>query len=223
MNYRKSLDQFTIGDWLQAQKDLSTENFKKLRSLATKAGIEIPAAVRGANMNPRVLFDFNMSDVAREVRISDIAAVNKFKQDLEAWSDRLVSDLRASVSSMGLISSRTSGYNKLIDSFQSYIKLDDKYKVEPVKVGVRFARHGVFLHYGAGRGYGGRIGSRWIDRLGHTKETNKESLGKAGTGKRPIKDWFNPVLDSHIEELADIAANYCADMIVNSSFFYIGI
>lgn len=221
MYNRPSIDQFTLNDWLQAQRELSANSFKQLKRLATVAGIPIPAPVRGVNSKPRVLFDFNMSNTAREVRISDIAALNKFKRDLDEWCDHLLSDLRSSLSSMGLVSSKN--HDRLIDSLETYIKYDDVFKAEPVKIGIRFARHGVFLHYGAGRGYGGRVGSTWLDRLGYIKGTNPESLGKAGTGKRPQRNWFNSVLDYHVNELADIAANYCSDMIVDSSYFYLGL
>ncbi len=219
---RKSLETFTISDWMAAQRELSASSFRDLKQTARVLGVRIPLPVVARNSDPVVQFEFDPSAMAREVRISDSAALNKFKKDLVEWSDHLMSDLRSRVSALGLVSGRRS-FDRLVDSFQSYIKYDDQYHVEPVKIGFRFARHGVHLHYGAGRGYGGRQGSRWIDRLGYYHETNPESLGKAGSGSRPPRDWFNPVLDWHLKELADIAAAYCGDMIVNSDHFYLGI
>lgn len=217
----KPLEQFTLNDWLQAQKEMSPINFGQLKKDAKLIGLPIPLPVRGRNTSPVVKFDFSLSTMSREVRISDIDSLNRFKNNLKDWSDHLMSDLRSRVSTMGLVSSANRGV-KLRDSFESYIKLDDEYHVEPVKIGIRFARHGVFLHYGAGKGYGGREGSRWIDRLGYSHETDPKSLGKAGTGNRPARDWFNPVLEWHMKELADIAADYSLDIAVDFSKFYLG-
>jgi hypothetical protein len=217
----KPLEKFTLNDWLQARQDMSSINFAQLKKDARAIGLPIPLPVRGRNTSPVVKFDFSLSTMAREVRISDIEAVNRFKKNLQDWSDHLMSDLRSRVTSMGLVSEKKTSV-KLRDSFETYIKLDDEYHVEPVRVGIRFARHGVFLHYGAGTGYGGKEGSRWIDRLGYSHTTNPKSLGKAGTGTRPARDWFNPVLEYHMKELADIASDYSLDMAVDFSKFYLG-
>lgn len=218
----KSIDEFTISDWLQAQREMSSASFKQLKKIAGKAGVPLPAVIRRANSAPRILFDFDTTNVAREVRVQDTVALNKFRHDINEWCDHLMADLRSRVQAMGLVSQSKHDYDKLIDSFETYIKYDNQYHVEPVRVGIRFARHGVFLHYGAGRGYGGRVGSRWLDRYGYMQETDPMSLGKMGTGNRHEQDWFNSVLDWHVSELADIAANYCADMLVDSSHFFLG-
>lgn len=217
----KPLEQFTLNDWLRASQELSPLNFGQLKKDARVIGIPIPAPVRSFNSSPIIKFDFSASTIAREVRISDSAALERFKKNIHDWCDHLMSDLRSNVSSMGLVSSKTNAV-KLIDSFETYIKLDDEYHVEPVRLGIRFARHGVFLHYGAGRGYGGHVGSRWLDRLGYSHETNPESLGKMGTGNRSRKDWFNSILEWHMNELADIAADYSLDMAVDFTKFYLG-
>ncbi len=74
-------------------------------------------------------------------------------------------------------------------------------------VGFSFERHGVFVHKGVGRGY--------------------QSNGKGfviRTAKNPPKgpqrvaiEWFNPVLDKYLPELADRIAEINADAVVNAT------
>lgn len=221
---RKPLEQFTIADWMAAQKSLGTSSFRQLKRVARVAGIPIPAAVRSINTDPVITFDFSLQAMSREVRLQDTQALAVFKNQLHDWAGSVCSLLRTKVVSMGLTSDRnTSGHVHLLDSFDYYIKMDSQYKAEPARIGFRFARHGVHLHYGAGRGYGGVQGSRWIDRLGYLRSTNPESLGKAGSGMRPPKDWFNSVLDAYLPRLVDICSQYCGEMIVNSDYFYLGV
>lgn len=82
------------------------------------------------------------------------------------------------------------------------------------KVTFKFPKTGIYREKGAGRGYGGKKGSKWIDANGVTKTTNPASLGKAGTGKRQAAPWFNPV----IEKYADQMANELADQFVEIAF-----
>ena len=42
-----------------------------------------------------------------------------------------------------------------------------------------------------------------------------------GTGAREANDWFNPVLDQHLQQLSDIAAEYCIDMVVNTDYLFL--
>ena len=66
----------------------------------------------------------------------------------------------------------------------------------PSKVGVKFPRHMVFVHKGVGKGV-------------------KAGDSRAGTSRRP-KEWFNPVVESRVESLADGLADRAADLMVNS-------
>ena|SRR5690348_10091159 len=64
------------------------------------------------------------------------------------------------------------------------------------RVSFKMPRHAIFVHKGVGRG------------------TTVESVGN--TKRRP-KPWFNPVIDSRIDDLADIVADGQADLIVNNA------
>lgn len=68
----------------------------------------------------------------------------------------------------------------------------------PTKVSFKFARHLVFVHKGVGKG---------------------TPIGKAGTGARRAKEWFEPPIEKNIEKLADIVADELGESIVNNFKF----
>ena len=218
-----SLKYFTIHDWVMAQRELSRGSFSRLKRTAHAARVPIPFVVRGHNTMPVITFEFPLERATRLARIEDVAALKKFQKDIDEWGRKVVHELRISVSSIphfGPSKGHLPGAG-LYESLDYYVKNDDEYHAEPVRIGFRFARHGVHLHFGAGKGYGGNVGSRWIDRYGIEKSTDPRSLGRAGTGARSPQNWFNPVLERNMKALADICADYCAEMIVNSDFLYL--
>ena len=217
---RVSLDQFTVQDWIEAQHHLSANRFGIMKRVARKGGIYIPAMVMGRNSQPRATFEFDAGLTAQHIRIEDSPRLRKFNQDVAQWGERVAFELRSNVA--GLFHDHGPAAQRLATSIESYVAYDKHFHMEVYRVGFRFARHGVHLHFGAFRGHGGNKGSRWMDRLGNIRETNPDSLGKMGTGARAEADWFNPILTKHLKELADIAADYCADMTVNTEYLFLG-
>ena len=216
----KPLDEFTLNDWLEAQRALPASRFKSLKSLATRADIFVPYEVRGRARQPHILFE-SPADAMQVVRIEDREALKTFDAALKAWGDAVVQALRVSSAQQTGVSREADPSRRLTYSISYKVRYDKQYHKEPVAIGFRFARHGIYLHHGAGRGEGGKIGSHWLDRLGVRKETNPASLGRAGRGRRTPKDWFNPVMDQYAPQLLDIVADYCAEMVVHSEFLYI--
>lgn len=217
--WRKPLDEFTLEDWLKAQQDLPAERFRRLKSLATKADIFVPLEVRGRNSRPRVLFE-SPADAMQNVRIEDRESLKAFDEALKRWGEEVVQALRISSAQHTGVSSQTDPSRRLTYSIGYKIRYDKRFHKEPVSIGFSFARHGIYLHHGAGRGEGGKQGSHWLNRLGQRRETNPSSLGKAGTS-RTQRDWFNPIMDRYAPQLLDIVAEYCADMVVHSEFLFI--
>lgn len=91
-------------------------------------------------------------------------------------------------------------------------------------VGFQFERHGVFVHKGVGRGYvmvGGMVvrgykpGSE-AKRYAASKNREAKPTLLIGPGIRKPVEWFNPVLDKHVPELADNVAKMNADAAVNA-------
>lgn len=83
-----------------------------------------------------------------------------------------------------------------------------KYLGEASKIQFSFPYYMVFVHKGAGRGYGGSKSGLFTNKSGGKSLTNKSSMGKMGGGKRKPKPWFNPVLEERFPELAEIIAGY---------------
>jgi hypothetical protein len=69
-----------------------------------------------------------------------------------------------------------------------------------------FERHGVFVQKGVGRGY--QMQGGFVRRIAKSKIT--------GEVRQPA-DWFNPVIDQSLPELADKLANINADAAVNAT------
>lgn len=64
------------------------------------------------------------------------------------------------------------------------------------RIGFKFPKHMVFVHKGVGKG------------------VKAADVGSKGT-RRP-KEWFNPVIEQAMEDLGDIVADHCGDMVVKN-------
>ncbi len=84
------------------------------------------------------------------------------------------------------------------------------------RVGLKFARHGIYFEKGAGRGKGGTKGSRWRNAAGETKTTRANSLGKMNTGSRKAKPWLNPALETAKDNIQEVVVDFYQDAIVKS-------
>lgn len=109
------------------------------------------------------------------------------------------------------------------------VQVRDNRKTGGHWIGFKFPKYGVFVHYGVGRGWvrqgnavvrGSRVKKNseiWhqMKKRGYsTKELSKASIPiaskKPGMGRKPL-DWFDKVLKAHINELADVAAEFYGD------------
>ena len=133
----------------------------------------------------------------------DIEKVNKIIQDA---TTALLPALVSEQAKYG-IKHGSDGMDRIKKSFRKRDGLINK-------VTLKIKKSGIYREKGAGKGYGGKKGSKWINAKGNQKTTNPESLGKAGTGKRRAAPWFNPV----VEKYADQLANQLADEFVEIAF-----
>ncbi len=157
----------------------------------------------------------SISEVDKMNRAKDKEAMKQFNRDVEKWKEETVVSLRSSIRSMV----RRNVY--LSDSLKGRLFYDTKYGKEINKIGFSFAREGIYIHKGAGKGQGGHIGGRWIDKYGTRKFRDEESAGKMATGRRKPKRWFNPVLDNKVPQLADLIADYSASLQIDATRLYI--
>lgn len=137
-----------------------------------------------------------------------LITVDQFNDKVRGWSVSRRSGMSGRAPQSG-VSKKAGDEPELKSSIKTSV-----YKVYGVSAAVRFTfeRHGIYVHYGAGRGYGGTNGSGWIVKDGKRKKTAESSRNKMNTGNRHGTDWFNVEIRTGIAELADIAQEYYADM-----------
>ncbi len=134
----------------------------------------------------------------------DVAA---FNADVRGWGTGWRAALRGQVAALNI--HRTGALQRM---------LSIRYRTEHNQVyavGAQFPRYAVFVEKGAGKGYGGKKGSRWRTQ-GKPRRTNPESLGKMGTGNRPAKRWFNPITEARVQDLGNIVAKHYGNAAINS-------
>lgn len=158
----------------------------------------------------------SMSESDKFTRRQDKDRVEEFNNDVKAWSIHTTRRLKLNVRAM------VKADRKLSDSISPNIYYDNKYGAkEANRIGFSFVREGIHLHKGAGRGQGGSKGSKWYNRFGERKETLASSLNKMDTGNRKAIEWFDPIIDLELPQLADLVADYSATVFIDSSQIYI--
>ncbi len=134
------------------------------------------------------------SAVARYERLQDKEKLKQFNDDVKAWSIDVTRQLRSNVRML------VKQDEQLSESIEPNVYFRNG---EAERIGFSFAREGVYIHKGAGRGQGGFRG------------------GSMGTGnRRPIR-WFDPVIDKNLSFLADVVAEYAADMQMDATRIFV--
>lgn len=215
---RPELQDMTVSDWMDAKLNMNSNSFKQLVRVAKAGHISVPSIVV-PNFNPRITF-VSESDTAMYQRVKDTEALNEFNAKVKQWGEKVEAELKQSVSS------RTNEYKSndrisLAESIKLNLRFDRTYKLETRSVGFKFERHGVYFHYGAGRGYGGLTGSKWTDVYGKVHSVSPDSKGKMGTGMRNPEYWFNDVIRKNMQELSNIVADYSLDIAVNMNSIFL--
>ena len=158
----------------------------------------------------------SISETEKHHRKQDKDRVEQFNKDVQGWSIHTTRRLKANVRMM------IDQDRNLSQSINPNVYYDNKYGVkEADRIGFSFAREGIYAHKGAGRGQGGISGSKWYNRFGELKQTQLSSLLKMGTGNRQPKQWFDPIIDQELPQLADLVADYSVTLFVDASQIYI--
>lgn len=132
------------------------------------------------------------------------------------WANRNVGLMKSGGNALGIVHRPNSP-----STGESLSKIKDGFKYKDgviERISFKFPRSLIWTHKGAGKGMGGSKGSSWTDAQGNRHSTNPRSLGKAGTGKRKPKEWFNKVVEAStgVDELATIVAEETGDAIINN-------
>lgn len=147
-------------------------------------------------------FDISIQEQGKTQRFErglDTKAVEEFNSQIRAWGDKVRNALGPSISSAGIKGS------KLIRSIRNTYK--EEYG-EIFRIGFAFAREGVYVHKGVGRGY--------VMKGGVVVKTSKT----IGFNRKP-KPWFNHIIETFIPELEQIIYGYTDTAIINSVRIYI--
>lgn len=118
----------------------------------------------------------------------------KLSQKVKSWSVETVSKLQQQFDRLNIIHRADSkSFKAAKDSLESKVRNNKEGVVS--RVGFTFPRHMVFVHKGVGKG---------------------TPISKQGTTNRKAKEWFNDPMDKQVENLGDIVAESCGDMVVNN-------
>jgi len=143
--------------------------------------------------------------------------IEAFNAEIAVWSNNVLSQMRQNAlylrgmdkhSAIKKLSRTSSG--KFADKVKAAIAMNlhkslykNRLDRSIFRLGFGFPQHGAFITKGV---YGKIKGMK----------RNAKNNPSINSPRQPI-DWFNPVIDAHLNELADIVARYNADAIVNST------
>lgn len=158
----------------------------------------------------------SISESDRFTRHQDKDRVEQFNKDVAGWSIHTTRRLKLNVRAL------VREDRQLSHSINPNVYYDNKYGAkEANRIGFSFAREGIHIHKGAGRGQGGYKGSKWYNLHGELKTTQLSSLTKMGTGNREPIEWFDPVIEQELPQLADLVADYSSSLFMDASRIYI--
>lgn len=131
--------------------------------------------------------------------------LTQYNSEVSGWTRDARRKLKSRI--LRLVLNIGHGYNDLKGSVK-------KYMGEANKIGFSFPYYMVFVHKGAGRGYGGSKSGLFTNKSGGKTATSATAMGKMGTGKRVAKPWFNPVIEQAFPELENIITDYRGEKIL---------
>jgi hypothetical protein len=135
-----------------------------------------------------------------------MARVDEYNKDVQEWTADTKRKLKREVIQL------TAKYSG--KGYAEQKATSKRYAGEASKITFSFPYYMVFVHKGAGRGYGGNITGKFTRKDGSKGTTSALSMGRMGSGKRQPKPWFNPVIEAQFPALADLVASYKGDKVI---------
>lgn len=124
--------------------------------------------------------------------------IQAFNSDVNKWSAETETEMRSSISSLS-----GKGKGKLARSLKKKIMLSGG---EAERISFLFPRYGIMFAKGVGRGHVMSAG-----KVVRGVKDNKTIRLLSGPVNRTPKDWWGPVLDNRMSDLADIVADHKSD------------
>ena len=115
--------------------------------------------------------------------------VNKINDDIEKWNNKNLDELRSKLDSLGVKHSRNSP-NKIPLKKVLKGRLSQRFGLTN-RISYTMPRSAIFLHKGVSKGH-------------------------PISNPRKAKEWYAPVVDKNIEDLADIVAEGGGNLIINN-------
>lgn len=173
-----------------------------------------------ANIPSRIIRLETLSEIERYSMAQNAERTLAFNKAVERWQQNVAAQMRAAVASRSMSIAR-----ELTPKVYT-----DKYGIIN-RLGFSFPRHGIYLHYGAGRGQGGTTGSHWMlqkkingSRINTSIErhTNPASINnEMGNSPRKAYQWFDPIIRNRISELVEISVQYFDTMVIDATRIFI--
>ena len=142
-----------------------------------------------------------------------ITDYNKYNSDVSVFGKKLGNKLRYKIRTLS-----KKGKGDLVRSLRMKKKM---FYGEIDNLTYSFERHGIFWHKGVGGGYkiiGGRlVRVQTKGKLLRSGKDEKSILPSNAPIRRKPVEWFNPILDANIPELANIVASHHADRAVDAT------
>lgn len=135
-----------------------------------------------------------------------------FNKGVAGWTTKVRNKIKYRI---GRLTNK--GKGELIRSLRSKSKRDYG---EIDQITFQFARHGVFVHKGVGKGYvmkGGRVVRGYKPKVLRKRKQSLPPVEIPGVMNRRPKEWFNPTLEKNIPELADMVAEMRSEQAVNAT------
>jgi hypothetical protein len=129
--------------------------------------------------------------------------ITLYNQEVKGWGDKIRSRLANSIKQLS-----QKGKGELMKSLTMKTR---RYYGAIDRITYNFERHGVFFHKGTGRGYKMTGGNVMRVATGNNKTLTDSSI------KRKPAEWFNPIINNNIDDLANIVAIHMADAAVNAT------
>lgn len=167
---------------------------------------------QGANRRRHGLAGTNLASIPLEIEIQNVVTrdelpqlddelLAQFNSEVRQWGASVLTELRYNIPEMGIAGDELS--NSLRTNFR-------KNAGGINRIGFSFKPHGVYVHKGVGRGYqmqGGVV--------------VRTAKGEAKPDERQPKPWFNPVIETFVDDLNKIVSKYYATAVINTVRIYI--
>jgi hypothetical protein len=152
-----------------------------------------------------------MSDLPRPLSPEESAEaellIHRYNAGVKGWGKGTHGPILASMQGMGIRRTGAAIRSLKVSTGSQFGRVN--------RVSFGFLRYVVWVEKGAGRGHGGRKGSSWYTG-GKMRKTDPRSFGKMNTGNRSARPSVNPIIDQRTPLLADLVAQFYADMAINT-------